>query len=175
MDYNIFLDYCRNGNIDKIKNSTIPQDYITAVDNYAVRWAAYNGYLNIVVWLHEHGANITAQNNYAVRWAAQNGHLNIVVWLHEHGADITVVDNFAVCWDSAVRWAAGKGHLNIVKYLLIHGADINRVNNDDIKKWYKNYTNKLVIVQSIAMTFLYSPKCKDNTIGLMVQKELIYD
>jgi hypothetical protein len=65
--------------------------------------------------------------------------------------------------------------LNIIKYLLIHGADINIINNDDIKKWYNNYINNVIIVQRISMILLWAPKCRDNTLGLIVQKELIYD
>ena len=84
---------------------------ITADDNYAVRWAAENGHLEVVKYLHENGADITAEDNEAVRCAAIYGHLEVVKYLHENGADITADDNYVV--ERATR----NGHTDVVKYL----------------------------------------------------------
>lgn len=89
----------------------------------AVRWAAQNGYLEIVKYLHENGADITADNDYAVRAAAEEGHLEVVKYLHENGADIAAGNNLAVIS------AAGNGHLKVVRYLYENGADLTADRN----------------------------------------------
>ena len=83
---------------------------ITAQDDYAVRWAAKNGHLEIVRYLFEKGADITAKNNYAVRLAACNGHLEVVRYLYEKGAYI-----MGSVW--TVRQATKNGHTDVVEYL----------------------------------------------------------
>ena len=90
---------------------------INADDNYALRWAAGNGHLDIVKYLVEHGADIHAQEDYALRWAAVNDRLEVVKYLVEHGADIHANNNHAL------RWAAGCGYLDIVKYLEEQGVE----------------------------------------------------
>lgn len=100
---------------------------ITADDNYAIRIAAYDGYLEVVKYLHQNGADITAVNNYAIRLAAKNGHLDVVKYLHQNGADIAAVNNFAI------RLAAENSHLDVVKYLYQNGADIAVDDNYAVK------------------------------------------
>lgn len=101
---------------------------LTGDNNYAVRWAAEKGHLEVVKYLHKSGANITADSNYAVRWAADNGHLKVVEYLHKNGANIVACDNYAV------RMAASNGHLEVVKYLYENGADITAYDNYAVKK-----------------------------------------
>ena len=96
---------------------------ITAYGDYAVKWAAGSGYLEVVKYLHENGADITSGNNEAVRWAAKYGHLKVVMYLHTIGADITTLNN------EAVICAASAGCLETVKYLHQNGADITAENN----------------------------------------------
>ena len=57
--------------------------------NVALRNAAANGYLEIVRYLVESGADIFAEESEALRRAARNGHLSTVVYLVERGADIS--------------------------------------------------------------------------------------
>jgi len=79
-------------------------------NEWAIRYAAMKGHLEIVKWLRENGA---PWNEWAISDAAENGHLDIVKWLREHGAP----------WDKwAIGYAAWKGHLEIVKWLREHGA-----------------------------------------------------
>ena len=47
-----------------------------------MNWAAGNGHLHVVKWLHEHRTEGCTTD--AMDWAAENGHLDIVKWLHEH-------------------------------------------------------------------------------------------
>ena len=84
---------------------------ITADDTYAVIWAARNGYLEAVKFLHRQGVDITDADNFPIILAAMNGHLEVVKYLYEHGADITAGNN------EAVRYAKAYGHMDVVDYL----------------------------------------------------------
>ena len=97
--------------------------YSLYTKNRALIYASRNGYLPVVKYLTEHGADITALLNEALRWASLNGHLEIVKYLVEHGADITARSN------QAVRWASENGHLSVMKYLLENGADVTARDN----------------------------------------------
>lgn len=90
----------------------------TAEHNMALRYVAYNGYLEALIYLHQHGVDITVNDNFAVKVAAQQGHLEIVKYMHQHNADITVNNN------SAIKWASCMGHIDIVSYLYRHGAEL---------------------------------------------------
>ena len=74
-------------------------------------WAAAGGYLEVVKYLHENGADITAHGNEAICRAVAGGYLAMVKYLHRHGADI------AACDHRIVRWAAKYGYTDIVRYL----------------------------------------------------------
>ena len=75
---------------------------------YAMNWAAENGHLAVVEFLHGVGAPCTAN---AMGWAAEHGHLAVVEFLHGIGAPYTA---------DAMEWAAGNGHLAVVQFL--HGV-----------------------------------------------------
>ena len=95
----------------------------TTLKNRLVILASRDGYLAIVEYLHQHGADITAQDNLPICWASRNGHLAVVEYLHQHGAAIASQDNLPI------RWASDNGHLAVVQYLHQHGAGITSHNN----------------------------------------------
>ncbi len=75
--------------------------------NHAMNWAAKNGHLNIVQWLHDNrreGCSVKAMN-----WAAKNGHLNIVQRLHDNRRE--------GCSNLAMNLAAQNGHINVLDWL----------------------------------------------------------
>jgi len=84
--------------IEELYASNISLEDITADDNYAMVWASKNGYLNVVKYLVEHGADVTAQSNYSVQLASEKGHLDVVKYLVQCGADVTALNNYAVRW-----------------------------------------------------------------------------
>jgi hypothetical protein len=92
----------------------------------ALRWSSYDGYLEVVKYLVENGADIHANNGYALKYASQHGYLEVVKFLVENGADIHVGN------DCALR-CASFGRLDIVKYLVEHGADIHADNDYALK------------------------------------------
>ena len=96
---------------------------IHAGDDQALKWAARNGYLEVVEFLVENGADIHAWDDFALEQAACNGHLEVVEFLVSIGADIHT------CEDLALRKAAYNGHLEVVKFLVENGADIHAWGN----------------------------------------------
>ena len=48
-------------------------------DQYAIRWASENGYLQIVTsLLKDSRVDPSAEGQYAIKWASQNGHHEVV-------------------------------------------------------------------------------------------------
>ena len=88
----------------------------------AIDYAAENGHLEVVKWLHERASHAPREagrsegcTTSAMDLAAMNGHLQIVKWLHENRSE--------GCTINAVDWAAENGHLEIVKFLHERGLD----------------------------------------------------
>ncbi len=94
---------------------------IHACYDEALRFAAKNNHLDMVIFLHQEGANISEQDNYALRFAAANGHTQIVKYLHRNGADILAKNNY--CLKKAVE----KLHINVIIYLLENGASLKNI------------------------------------------------
>ena len=90
-----------------------------ANDNYALKWCARNGHLEVVKYLKEafglDKSDAQANANHALRLSAENGHLEVVKYLKEafglDKSDARAQDNYAL------RWCAENGHLEVVKYL----------------------------------------------------------
>ena len=76
----------------------------------AIDWAASNGHLEIVKWLHENHKDIKGftYTPSAMDWASLKGHLETVKFLHENGYS---------CTTAAMDYASENGHLEIVKWL----------------------------------------------------------
>ncbi|KDO32625.1 hypothetical protein SPRG_02326 [Saprolegnia parasitica CBS 223.65] len=73
----------------------------------AMDWAAANGHLDVVTFLHEkrsEGCTTKAMNR-----AAANGHLDVVTFLHEKRSE--------GCTTKAMNRAAANGHLDVVTFL----------------------------------------------------------
>ena len=81
--------------------------------------ASENGYLEIVKYLVEHGADIEFNENWPLWLSAAYGHLEVVKYLLENGADIHAQG------DLALFDASYNGDLEVVKYLIKHGANVD--------------------------------------------------
>ncbi|CAK4530361.1 unnamed protein product, partial [Aphanomyces euteiches] len=111
-----------------------PSSTLSALD-----YAATNGHLDAVVWLHNNradGASVHAMNG-----AARNGHLNILEWLeiHTRGG-----------WTNlAVDDAASNGHLEVVQWL--HARRPDAISHATIERAAQN--GHLVILQWLFSKF----------------------
>lgn len=77
-------------------------------DSLVMDFAASNGHLDILVWLHStdrlNGCSTRAMDD-----AAKNGHLKIVQWLHANRSE--------GCTTKAMNYASMHGHLPVVEWL----------------------------------------------------------
>ncbi|EFA84713.1 hypothetical protein PPL_01705 [Heterostelium album PN500] len=93
---------------DQHKSCTKDSFTIAAkVSKMAMWYAAINGHLDILIWLHNNrndGCCITTLDD-----ACRYGHTECVKWLHQNRTDLVVID--------AMINAVKNGHLDIVKYL----------------------------------------------------------
>ncbi|MDB6096939.1 MAG: hypothetical protein JWM09_1217 [Francisellaceae bacterium] len=124
------INACLNGDLAEVNRLLAQGEDVTAQNNYALRVAAANGYLEVVNrLLAEPGVDATANSNEAIRWAASNGHLSVVNRLLEVSkVDITANNN------EAIRMAAFCGHLEVVNRLLaVPGVDVTADNNHAIR------------------------------------------
>jgi ankyrin repeat protein len=125
---------------DNISNIIIKKLYDKNIHTW--NWAAKNGHLNVIKWLHE---NISKDINYednlcttwAIDWAAIYGNLDIIKFLHENRTEgctrwamngAAYYGNLEIvkflhenrtegCTIYAMNWAAYYGHLEVVKFL----------------------------------------------------------
>lgn len=83
------------------------------LDDFAARWAAYKGYLEILKYLIENGANL----NYKLMVEAiESGHLDTVKYLREKGLDFTGTRK-------AVVVAYLSDNKELIKYLREQGVE----------------------------------------------------
>ena len=91
--------------------------------------------------LIERGADVHADNDFALRFSAKNGHLEVVKYLIKKGANIHADYDYALrCSaynDYALKYSAENGYLEVVKYLIEKGANIDVIKNYPIMEKLK--------------------------------------
>ncbi|PWA01686.1 hypothetical protein BB558_002194 [Smittium angustum] len=107
----IYLDKIRNGSDIHVNNE------------FALKDASENGYLNAVEYLVENGADIHVDQDWALGMASKSGHFNVVKYLVSKGANIQARENFAL------GIACRNGHFDIVKFFIENGADFAAENH----------------------------------------------
>jgi hypothetical protein len=123
-DLKIILEF---HSVDQIREAEDLCINIHAYEEYALRWASENGYLEVVKVLLEKEANVHANNDDAILVASYMGHIEIVKILLANGANIDAIDEDG---DSVLILACENGNLNIVELLFTKGVDIH-ANNDE--------------------------------------------
>ena len=91
---------------------------VHANNDWALKYAAENGRIDVVKLLLEHGADVNARD--ALKCAAENGRIDVVKLLLEHGANLHAKDEWAL--KVAIRYY----HTEVVKLLLENGADVHK-------------------------------------------------
>ena len=117
-------------------------------------WAAHEGNLDIVIWLHAHNKSCTTS---AMDYAAMNNHLSTVKWLNEYGKE---------CSTNAMEYAALNGHLNIVEYLCNHGKVItDKALENAISKNHVEIVELLQSINEKNSTMIFA--CKNGYLNLI--------
>jgi ankyrin repeat protein len=89
----------------------------TIKNNILLNYGCRCGYLEMVKYLIEEGADLHIDDETPLTWAAEEGRLEVVKYLVENGADL---NNEYVLYG-----AAEAGQFEIVKYLVEKGADLH--------------------------------------------------
>ncbi|KAJ7883628.1 ankyrin repeat-containing domain protein [Mycena olivaceomarginata] len=101
---------------------SLMRDYTAGPPLY---WAAKLGFLQILLLLLEHGADVNAQGGYygnALKAASAEGYLDLAQLLLEHGADVNAQGGH---YGNALQVVSLKGRLDLAQLLLERGADVN--------------------------------------------------
>ncbi len=135
LDFNYTEEVKKEKNIspelEYLSRKLVPE-YYQYSKNRGLLYASREGYLPVVKYLTEHGADIHAENEYALYIASRNGHLAVVKYLVEHETDIHSNN------DQALRSASATGKLPVVKYLVKKEADIHVENDDALRLAKRN-------------------------------------
>ena len=122
MEY-LLYEACEKGDFCAVKE--LKDLNIRADSDFAIRTAAHNGHLEIVIYLVEKGADFRILDDYAVCVAAVNGHLEVVKYLISKGANIRAKHDFSI------RYCK---HFEVLKYImelfLKEGIDISKFKNE---------------------------------------------
>ncbi len=150
-----FIEVIKDCNLKLIKEYLLEKGAdIHACDDYALRWSAREGHIEVVKYLVEHGVNIHVYNDDALRFSAHFGHIEVVKYLVEKGANIHAEEDYAL------RWSAFRGHIEIVKYLVLIFILRNKPikYNDKIINNYIQFLNKKArIIQRRYLNWLWNP------------------
>jgi ankyrin repeat protein len=99
-DFEEFIDSIERGDFDKVKyfvkEKNFGKDHIYESD--ALQLAAKYGYLDIVKYLVEQGADVNwidHDGSFALILSTKYGHFDVVKYLVEHGSDINEKDEIS--------------------------------------------------------------------------------
>lgn len=107
----------RAGHITVVKylHQIAPQA-VGSVANFSMTEAAYNGYLEVVIFFHEIGADVAYRDYAAITWAINNYHHHITQYL---------MPNCMFIADRIMSLAVKNGDLEFVQYLHSMGLNLN--------------------------------------------------
>ena len=113
-----FITFIQNGKLLEIQS--FYEQYklfidISAENEFAFRYACYNGHLDLAQWLYKikPTIDISVQNDLAFCWTCNEGHLDLAQWLYKikPTIDISAKDEYAF------RGACINGHLELAQWL----------------------------------------------------------
>ena len=125
---------CKNGLVWLVQDCLDEGVDPSAQDNRAIRWASYNGHIEVVkLLLTDKRVDPSAQDNFAIRWASGNGHTGVVrLLLTDKRVYPSAGDNLAI------KWASENGHTEVVK-LLLTDKRVREKLSPELKEKYKKF------------------------------------
>ncbi len=85
--------------------------YPTCLDSNAYRYAAGNGHLHIMEWLHSKGIPFFNLSSFDIEYVIKGGHLHILKWCHERRHHSCIEYERRICY-----FASEYGHLAILEW-----------------------------------------------------------
>lgn len=168
-----------SGDLDQLKEifehpnsydaNTTDEDGITPIF-----WACKHGYMHIVKYLFEKGADIEHQNNYGsnpIRYACANGQLEVVKYAFE---DLGIDDKSITPtgW-TYLHFACQADQVDLIKYLIQRGADITAKDNNGATPIHiASGKESINVVRYILET--YSSVCGVNDKDARGQTAIVY-
>lgn len=157
----LLLKACRHnqGVIVKIL-LTDPRVNPQSRNNYAIRYASCNGYLDIVnLLLADSRVDPSANDNFALRMACWNGHAKVLsALLADSRVDPSANDN------EAIQKASRFGHLEVVKLLLLDSR-VDPSANDNYAIWFASWHDHTDVVKVLFADYRVNPLGR-NTLRL---------
>lgn len=106
----MFYQACIDGDMAQVQKLA-PFVDIHAGENGGLRFAAENGRLDVVKFLHDKGVDLAVNENYAYIHAASRGHLHIMRYIEENKNPSDKVKS------SAYELAGQNGHLDVMEHI----------------------------------------------------------
>jgi len=110
-----FFESAASGDLGKIKILLQEGADLHAEHDRACRWAAKNGQLEVVKYLHRFGANL--EDSDSLYWAIASEQIEVIKYILQAGVKVE--------GDSLFYWAVERGEVEIVEMLVQKGADIH--------------------------------------------------
>ncbi|MEX2939978.1 ankyrin repeat domain-containing protein [Serratia fonticola] len=138
-----WFDAVKQGNLSEVKKMVEAGQNLEAKDEAslgqtALGWAAFIGYLDMVKYLTEQGADIRATDRadvyHSVKSAVMGKNAEVVKYLHERLKDDVDWDAVEQDGETLFMVAAVDGRLEVVKYILQFNPDINVVAKNEKPK-----------------------------------------
>jgi len=138
-----WFDAVKQGNLDTVKKMVAAGQNLEAKDEAslgqtALGWAAFIGYLDMVQYLTEQGADIRATDKAdvynTVKSAVMGDNVEVVKYLHERLKNEIDWDAKEKDGETLFMVAAVDGRLDTVKYILQFNPDLNVVAKNETPK-----------------------------------------
>jgi ankyrin repeat protein len=157
VDVNNIENIVKYGFIDELKTKVNDGWNPSYDDNYAIRYAAEYGRVEMVkLLLADDRVDPSVNDNFAIQLAAENGHIEVVkLLLADDRVDPSARGNYAI------RFAAETGHIEMVKLLLTDDR-VDPSDNNNYAIQLAAYYGHTEVVKQLLADKRVDPSAEDN-------------